>query len=403
MRMMNRRTFLSSSAALIAAACGGARSARTPRSAERADAAAQALCKRAWVFDGNLVAPLDDEKDLPPEVAAHVRQSGLSAIKQTLGGPAGSYAETKDEIAAYDKAMGVSSGLYLKVEKLADFERARAAGRIGMIYSFEAATMFEGKVERIDEFSQMGVRVMQLSYNLQSPFASGVMVPQPSPGLTELGRQAVARMNALGVTLDVSHCDEPSSLGAIAASSKPVAITHAGCAAVYRHPRNKSDQVLRAIADKGGVVGIYELSFISAPPAQQTLDQYLAHIAHALDVCGEDHVGIGSDALLEPFDVSPEMMKKWDEGKRGAPAARGRGTRGGPAAVRGRAQPPGPLRRDRRRAAAARLPGARGREDPRQQLQARVRRDLARLGRVPPAARISWKNAAPAASGRRCG
>lgn len=315
MFMMNRRTFLSSSAALVAAAaCGGARSSRTAIAPGAADAKAAELCKRAWVFDGNLVAPVDDEKALPAEVVAQVRKSGLSAFKQTLGGPAGGYEDTKKEIEGYDKGMAMSGGLYQKIAKIGDFDQARAAGKVGIVYSFEAVEMLEGKIERIDEFSAMGVRVMQLSYNRQSPFAAGVLVPQPSAGLTELGRQAIARMNALGVTVDVSHSDEPSSLAAVAASSKPVAITHAGCSAIHAHPRNKSDRLLRAVADKGGTVGIYELSFLSAGPAQQSLDEYLAHVTHAIDVCGEDHVGIGSDALLMPFDVTPENMAEWDKG-----------------------------------------------------------------------------------------
>jgi membrane dipeptidase len=144
-------------------------------------------------------------------------------------------------------------------------------------------------------------------------FASGVLSPQPSAGLTALGRDAVHRMNALGVSLDLSHCDEASTLAALAASSKPALITHAGCDAVHAHPRNKSDAVLRAMADKGGVVGIYDLSFLAQAPKQPTLDDYLRHMTHALDVCGEDHVGIGSDALLMPFDTSPESMAEWNK------------------------------------------------------------------------------------------
>jgi len=314
MRMMNRRMFLSGSAALLAAACGGARSSRTTLAPGAADAKAAELCKRAWVFDGNLVAPLDDEKPLPAEMVALVRKSGLSAFKQTLGGPVATYDDTKKEIAGFDAAIAMSGGLYQKIEKIGDFDAARAAGKIGLVYSFEAVEMLESKIDRIDEFSGLGVRVMQLSYNKQSPFAAGVLVPQPSAGLTELGRQAIARMNQRGVTVDLSHCDEPSSLAAVAASTRPVAITHAGCSAIHAHPRNKSDRLLRAVADKGGTVGIYELSFLSAGPAQQSLDEYIAHVTHAIDVCGEDHVGVGSDALLMPFDVTPENMAEWNKG-----------------------------------------------------------------------------------------
>ena len=152
---------------------------------------------------------------------------------------------------------------------------------------------------------------MGLSYNLDTPFASGVM-SKAHGGLTPLGREAVARMNALNVTVDVSHSDEPSSLAAVAASAKPVLITHAGCAAVHPHPRNKSDALLRALAERGGVLGIYELSYLTTAPVQPTIAVYMAHLTHALDVMGEDHVGIGSDALLTRFDTSPASMNRWN-------------------------------------------------------------------------------------------
>jgi membrane dipeptidase len=82
---------------------------------------------------------------------------------------------------------------------------------------------------------------------------------------------------------------------------------------VQAHPRNKSDALLRGLARNGGVVGIYELSYINTRSPQPTLDDYMAHLTHALDVCGEDHVGIGSDAILTEFEVTPESIKAWNE------------------------------------------------------------------------------------------
>ncbi|RZJ94482.1 MAG: Zn-dependent dipeptidase [Brevundimonas sp.] len=245
------------------------------------------------------------------ETAAVVRASGLTAAKVTIGGPGTeTRAEVRESVAGYAKAVGMSDGLYSKITRDADFDAAKAAGSVGLIFSFEAGEMLEGDLDAIDEFRALDVMVMGLSYNLNTPFASGVMSTQPT-GLTPLGRQAVERMNARGVTLDISHSDEASSLSAVAASTRPALITHAGCAAVHAHPRNKSDRLMKALADKGGVMGLYELSYLTTP-GQPTLEVYMAHLLHALDVCGEDHVGIGSDALLTPFDTSPESMAQWD-------------------------------------------------------------------------------------------
>jgi len=167
--------------------------------------------------------------------------------------------------------------------------------------------VLEGKLERIELFRNLGVRVMQLSYNRKSPFGAGVMEPNGG-GLTPLGHEAVKTMNARGIAIDLSHANPQTTSDAIAASSRPVIVSHAGCAAVHQHPCNKTDEQLRALAAKDGVVGIYDLPFLAASPKQPTLDDYMAHMEHALNVAGEDHVGVGSDVPINPFDTSPKGM-----------------------------------------------------------------------------------------------
>ncbi|WP_442681005.1 dipeptidase [Sphingomonas sp. ASY06-1R] len=295
---MNRRTMIRAGAGAVAAIA-------LPSYARRGRSSASPI------IDGNLMAPIDPDAPLDAATAAQVRSSGLTAFKMTLGGSGN---QTKDEtdaqIADLTKGIARNPTLFKQVVDAKDLSPA-SPGAIGVIYSFEAAGMLEGQIANIDHFRTAGVLVMGLSYNTQSPFASGVLAPQAT-GLSPLGREAVDRMNNLGITVDISHSDELSSLAALAASRRPVLITHAGCAAVHPHPRNKSDRLMRALAGKGGVIGIYELAFLVAAPAQPVLDDYLAHLVHALNVCGEDHVGIGTDGLLTPFDTSPESMKEWD-------------------------------------------------------------------------------------------
>lgn len=276
-------------------------------------ARAKATPTRPMIIDGNLVPPIDPDAPLDAATAAAVRSSGLTALKASIGGADSDFEHTTKEIDDFDKAIVLNPAIFMQVKTAGDFATAQKSGRIGLIYSFEGVEMFGGQIDRIDHFHARGVKVMQLSYNKPSPFASGVLSPQPSAGLTPLGRQAIARMNAIGVTLDLSHADEASTLAAIAVAAKPPLITHAGCAAVYAHPRNKSDKALRAVAAKGGVVGIFDLAFLTAPPVQPAIDDYLRHMIHALDVCGEDHVGIGSDAFLMPFDTSADNMADWDK------------------------------------------------------------------------------------------
>jgi membrane dipeptidase len=302
----NRRAFLGAAASSLATCIALPQPSRAAAPADR-------LYRDAIVINGNLIVPIDPDKPLDQETRTLIKASGLTAAKVTIGGPGDqSRAEVAQTIADFDKTMALNPDLYMKATRPADFARAKATGRVAVIYSFEAAEMLEGDLDAIDQFRAAGVLVMGLSYNQTTPFASGTMSPKPT-GLTALGRRAVGRMNVLGVTIDVSHSDEASSLEAIEASRKPILITHAGCDAIHPHPRNKSDRLMRALADRGGVMGIYELSYLTTAPTQPSLEVYLAHLTHALDVCGEDHVGIGSDALLWPFDTSPESLATWNE------------------------------------------------------------------------------------------
>ncbi len=300
--MQHRRRFLKSLALLAAAPLIEAHARTT-----KAIGSASTLYRDATVIDGNLALDYDD-KGLSADAITAIRHSGLTAFKTTIAGSQGSHADAMQEIADLSGLIARYPDLLVQIRSADDLALARRSGRTGIIFSFEASSVLEGKLDHIDAFSQLGVRVMQLCYNLPSPFAAGVLSPQPSTGLTALGHAAVERMNALGVSIDLSHADTRSTLDAVRASRRPVLITHGGCAAVYAHPRNKTDAELRAIAESGGVVGIYDLPYLSAGPNQQDLPIYLAHVAHALDVCGEDHVGIGSDSLVTGFDTSPASM-----------------------------------------------------------------------------------------------
>jgi membrane dipeptidase len=241
-----------------------------------------------------------------------VRNCGVNVIKLSLGGINSDFAATVEEIALMLRVIEVHPSYFMQVRVAADMDRAKREGKLGIISSFESADMFDGKIDRIELFRNLGVRVMQLSYNRKSPFAAGVMEPNGG-GLTPLGHDAVSKMNAVGVAVDVSHANAQTTADVIAASSKPVIMTHAGCVAVHPHPRNKTDDQLRALAAKGGVVGIYDLPYLAASPKQPTVDDYMAHMEHALKVAGEEHVGVGSDVGIEPFDTSPKGMAEFNK------------------------------------------------------------------------------------------
>ena len=306
---MNRREFSS----LMAAVAAGSllRPFTWAQTASNVSPAAAELYKSSLVLDCNC-GPAGVTGDLPlPQSALDInRTSGVNVIKLSLGGINAGFVDTVEEIAYFQRMIEVHPAYFLQVRVPDDIQRARREGKLGIIFSFESAEMLEGRVDRIETFRDLGVRVMQLSYNRKSPFGAGVMEPSGG-GLTELGRQAVGKMNAVGVAVDLSHANPQTTSDAIAASTRPVIVTHAGCTAIHAHPRNKTDEQLRALAAKGGVFGVYDLPYLAASPKQPNVDDYMAHMEHALKLVGEEHVGIGSDTGIDPFDTSEKGMSEF--------------------------------------------------------------------------------------------
>lgn len=270
------------------------------------------LYRESFILDCNALASIGEFLSQAhfEGIAAGIRESGVMTIKATLGGAIGDFAMAVADIASADQLIEKKPDLFFQIRTAADFDRARNEKKLGVIYSFESASMLEDKIERVETFRGLGVRVMQITYNRRTPLGVGCLDGE-TDGLTDLGRQAIAKMNQVGVALDLSHANTKTTADGIATSTKPALITHAGCRAVYQHPRNKEDRELKALADKGGVIGIYMLPYLTASPKQPMLDDYLQHLEHALKVCGEDHVGVGSDVPF--FEVDDQGLAEMKE------------------------------------------------------------------------------------------
>ena len=327
-RPTGRRQFLSlSSRAFLAGLWVPAATLASSSGAERTSTkTAGNLYDRSFVLDGNSTPGIGRIccSDDTAEALKIVRESGVTAMKTTMGGFEGSFEETVGEIAAVQKLVGHFPDHFLRVARHDDLERAKREHKLALILSFEASSMLGDKPDRIETFRNLDVLVMQLSYNRKSPFGCGCL-DGDTDGVTSLGREAIARMNSLGVALDLSHANVATTKDGIAASTKPVVITHAGCRAVFEHPRNKTDREMKAMADRGGVMGIYMLPFLTEDTRQPMLADFMRHLTHALDVCGEDHVGIGTDlsiAALTDEDIA-YLMKYLEERRKKGIAAPG--------------------------------------------------------------------------------
>jgi membrane dipeptidase len=172
--------------------------------------------------------------------------------------------------------------------------------------------MYGENLDRFDEFHNFGVRIVQLTYNRRNLMGDGCLEPG-NAGLSKLGRSMVEKMNARGVLLDLSHCGQRTTREGIEASTKPVAITHSGCIGLASDmPRNKRDEELHLLAERGGVIGIYVMPYLRSS-GQVMADDVVKHIDYAVNICGEDHVGIGTDGTTSAVDATPEFKKKFAE------------------------------------------------------------------------------------------
>jgi|RhiMethySRZTD1v2_1073278.scaffolds.fasta_scaffold33861_5 membrane dipeptidase len=289
-----------------------------PFEVQKVSAKAAELYRSSFVLDCNALASIGYQlSGTGQQRLQDVLESGLTVLKSTLGGATGTFDETMADITAADQLMEKRSDLFLKVSAARDLDGARQQHKIGVIYSFETASMLEDKVERIELFRKRGVRIMQLSYNRRSAFGVGCLEGDAG-GLTERGREAIAKMNEIGVALDLSHANTQTIAEGIAASKKPPIISHSGCRSVYVHPRNVEDREMKALADKGGVMGIYMLPYLTPSPKQPTVDDYMRHLEHALKTCGEDHVGVGSDVPLHVAEKDLEDMRRSVEQRKAA-------------------------------------------------------------------------------------
>ena len=254
------------------------------------------------VDSSQAVAPTE-EQQIDARAIRDAHASGLSAINVTLGYVAGDmdpYEYTIQQIGVWDRIVRTHPKDLLKVETADDILRAKREGRIGVIFGFQNAAQVGDKLDRIDTFADLGVRVIQLTYNPRNQIGDGSMVPE-NHGLTPFGREVVARLNRNRVMVDLSHSGEQTCLDAARASTQPISINHTGCRALTDLPRNKTDQELRLVAEKGGFVGIYFMPFLAASGHAHATD-VVAHLEHALTVCGEDHVGIGTDGTVTAID-----------------------------------------------------------------------------------------------------
>lgn len=255
----------------------------------------------------------EDAPQLSSRALADARTSGITAVNLTVG-PVGdrpslaAFEGIFQDLARWEGEIARHPDTFLSIRGARDLEAARDSGRVGIVYGLQDGVAFHDDLSRIAVLHRFGIRIIQPTYNLRNLLGDGCLEPDGA-GLSRAGQESIRRMNALGLLVDLSHCGRRTTRDAITASTAPVAFTHTGCAAVADHPRNKTDEELRTLADKGGVAGIYFMPYLR-PGAQPTAEDVVRHVEHAVKVAGEDHVGIGTDGAISAVDLTPEYRAR---------------------------------------------------------------------------------------------
>lgn len=307
---MDRRIFLS-------LAVAGATLPKTV-SARSRPTRAQDLLRRYGVIDMLQVFTLAGART-PPFYARQLnssekqvfRDSGLSVMHHAvgLGGP-DAFALALRFMAAWSGFVASNADLFQLARRVQDFDQARATGSIAVILGIQCSDHFRSP-DDVDLFYSLGQRCSQLTYNEQNWIGSG-STERVDGGVSDFGAAIIARMNKVGMLVDVSHSGDRTTLDAIQISEQPIAFTHANVRALNPdHPRCKTDEAIRGLAAKGGVMGISGVRMFLSAAEPTSVETIVNHIDHVAQLVGVDHVGIGSDADLFGYDkLTPAELEQ---------------------------------------------------------------------------------------------
>ena len=299
---VDRRTMIGGLAAATLAAPGLARARVTPSS--HAD---------AIIIDGlgGITDPYGAEGDLrlSERAWAETRMTGLTVVRDTIlpvGNQADAWEQFQKNLDDYHNYFRANPDRLLLVEKATDIPLAKHEGKLGVILGTQDTAMVGPALDRLAEMKKRGIRAVQLTYNLANLSGDGSIEPRDG-GITNLGRDTIRRIEAEKLLLDLAHAGARTMVEAAMFAKRPPTISHTGARALYDHPRNSTDAAIRAVADKGGVVGVYFMPYLSAD-MRPTGTMLLDHIDHVAKVAGEDHVSIGTDGGVLPLVIDQKAI-----------------------------------------------------------------------------------------------
>ena len=302
---LDRRTMLAGSAAVLAVGPAIAQSGATELS----------WYDRAIVIDalggvGDPYAP-EDQLRLSDRAWAEMVATGVTVLRDTVmpvGNGTDSWEVYQKDIALKQNILNANPDRLQLVRTAADILKAKRERKFAVVIGTQDTAMVGGDVNLLVQMKRDGVMTVQLTYNNANLSGDGSLEPR-NGGITKLGKATIDRIEKEKLLLDLSHGGARTMAEAAAYAKRPLVISHTGARALADHPRNTADETIKAVADKGGIVGIYFMPFLSLDSHPKGSD-LIAHIEHVANVAGEDHVGIGTDNGVLPQLVNEETTRK---------------------------------------------------------------------------------------------
>jgi len=305
---VDRRTMMIGTAAALAAVPGLAKK----------PASASSWYDRSVIIDalGGLSDPYspNEQLRLSDQVMKEMLATGVTMLRDTVfpvGNGTDMWGDYQKDIINKQNILYANPDRLVLIRSAADILKAKREKKFGWLWGTQDSCMVGTELDRLAQLKKDGVMSVQLTYNLRNLSGDGSL-EAANGGLSKLGCSTIERIESEKLLLDLAHGGARTMAEAAAFAKRPLVISHTGSRALIDHPRNTADDTIKAVADKGGVVGVYFMPYL-AVNQHPTGAELIAHVEHIANVAGEDHVGIGTDNGVLPLDLSPESKKKLDE------------------------------------------------------------------------------------------
>ena len=259
----------------------------------------------------------DDQLRLSDRAWSEMVATGVTLLRDTVfpvGNLPDGWGDYQKDIAAKKNILNANPDRLLLVRTAADILKAKREKKFAVLLGTQDTSMVGPELDRLAQLKKDGVMTVQLTYNNRNLAGDGALEPA-NAGLSKLGRATIERIEAEKLLLDLSHGGARTMAEAAAQAKRPLVISHTGAKALTDHPRNTDDATIKAVADKGGVVGVYFMPFLTLDSHPKAAD-VIAHVEHVARIAGEDHVGIGTDNGVLPTTLDEETkrkLKEWQE------------------------------------------------------------------------------------------